>query len=148
MNFFRSFILFPMIAVLSVCCTGCCTEDSRGRFVSEVEMTDSSAVYDLWLTVRVQGDFKDDHIPVDIEVSSPDSRYRAEERFVLPVASCHESGMTRQSDTFRAFTSGYAYDLEYLYRTNIRPDIYGVWVISMATASESVSGIWARIEKH
>lgn len=148
MSFLRKFILFPVVAVLSVCCTGGYTEESPGRFVSEVEMTDSSAVYDLWLTVRMQGDFKDDHLPVDVVVFSPDSRYRAEERFVLPVAPCHESGMTCQSNTFRAFTSGYAYDMEYLYRTNIRPDIYGVWVISMATASESVSGIWARIEKN
>lgn len=147
MSLLRNMILCLIVVASFVCCAGGSAEDSRKSFVSEVEMSDSAAMYDLWLTVRLKGDFKGDYVPLDIVVFSPDGQYRAEDRFVFPVEPRREFRMIHNSDLFRAFTSWYAYDAECLYRSDIRPDRYGEWRISMTTASESVSGIWARVEK-
>lgn len=134
------------LALLVIFLAGCSSDrNCPRRWRSVVEMPDTTALYDLWLMVRVPSLNTECSVPVFISVESPGGEFIAKDTFEVLInrRQIDVSG----NDDIRYCMSALSCDVECLYRRGVSPVISGGWNVIMWTGDKSVSDIRMRAVK-
>jgi len=136
-----------LIFLILAFATGCSAADSGsdGRYVSVVEMNDTTASYDLWVTVRTSVKCTVDSLDMTVRIISPDRVKYSVDTWTVPMD--RNTILSGKDEKISGRMSVFSYDIRALYRTGIIPVQPGKWELSFDADPSFVEGIWASVEK-
>lgn len=142
----RRYLVLLLSSVMVL--TGCFSRKefhTDGVFSSVVEMSDTTAVYGLWVTVRTSARCCEDSIGMMARIISPDGRRYSLDTLVIPVGK-RVTYSGRDKRLFRCM-SVLSNDVKALYRTGVCPVVPGDWKITFTADPSLVEGVWVCAEK-
>lgn len=117
--------------------------DTRDTLSFSLDMSDSTAVYEISFASRLVSDFKYNPLEVKVIVTSPSGNIYSE-NIALPT----DYKALKKSGANVSHSAG-TYDVEWGYRSNITPAEYGIWKMDLlildpgARENYIIKGIYA-----
>jgi len=125
-----------------------CTETGSSRdgmYIYSVDMSDTTAFYDIWVTVRTPVHTSADSLKMIICITSPDRHRYSVDTWVVPIG--RQGSAFDRDDRLGSRFSAFSHDIKALYRSGVRPSQSGEWVLSFTADPSRVDGIWVSAEK-
>lgn len=120
---------YPILTIIIVLFAGIgCTVSPKhpdGVFTAFLEMEDTTARYDLWVTLRVNSRETSDSIALFMKIFPPDGETISLDSLTVPISRSIVS--PSRDGRLKGCLSFFSYDIKALYRTGVKPDQSGIW---------------------
>ena len=117
--------------------------DGEARVSFDIDMSDSTCVYGISLVSRFRKDAESGNTTFSVSMTSPSGK-SGSERVTLPSGYSTVRNYIKnhpEDDRIQAASTPGYYDISWLYRSNIQPQEYGEWVMTVSAVPEAGTGI-------